>query len=1138
MKRASTLAGLGLVPMIWGTPLFAFQNGQHQNISQQAINNAAIVAPDIQKFGPLINSWSWGIGGSANLTTEQTLKTLFTIKGNPVEELAHLENQQAQIDATASINGGDYLDMVQAKIPDAFTAGNFSNTTPQSEGAYVWMGAALHLIEDQASTPHGANIIHGVGDEFEGPLSQNGQKIKSFVFTSNTSANIAKELLYSQCQATTQSKIPNFKNFSYSPAARLWLLNSELSGFGIDGSNGFGRYGGVILSPPLSDAPSFTQSVPADLYSEPSGPSIFTDQSTQAGDFGTNFLIQMSKSLPPLVTELSIAGAGVSAGGAPAIINAQNGTPISFKISENRTQAVTVNVVVQETNQSIISDAASVTLSSFRSADGLSDSQNLPGPITWSNNQTPLFGTLATDMTLLPFDGTIQFNWKGNVAGTALTDGTYTLCVTATPSPSDASSNPSSPVCQRFMVDRTPPTATLTDANGLVAKVLPGKPQTGPGVTNGNALSLYVQDLAPDGVTPGSGLSAITVTGSNSGVVRNQTYSGQNAVTLPLPGLAADNYLIAIVDLAGNQSNVNITVTPPPPPTLSVSVNNNAFLYENFSGASDPADIPSTIFMSWPAIITGPDGSYANYGPFNLQLYAATGSPLTLNPSLTVNLCPTGVSPGDSSCLVSAANTGPGFNATSPGPINAGSYTFTVSDTNGATSTATFVSAVMNATLQSGDCTSANLTLNASQGLFEADQFDNNGGFQSFSFAGLPNNAPLSPALTNPITFQDGGIEAGAQINVLDYDGNTIGLDVEGSCGPQGNGAALFESPELPATLAPGNGQTVPIGMGAFANVDVLSAGTMSLFVGVPGNFLPVIPPGYKFVSGQAPFFLQIGNLGGGLSQIPTVAFPLSLSIPIDNSLTAQQLQFVEADFDYSETNMLLPGTLVAVTGDPLGAFTVTSAAAHRFSIFAPTALHPAIVATGGAKLLYDGTTDPGLTISAADPTAQPLAAIIASATAQGLVLAGPVLQIANPTSNLNFPAALTLPPAPPGAAIYQLLAGQPAAPVSNLFNRFYNHSLAVPLSSNVNAYYAAFTVAGPVTTLSIDSTAVSPGYYGITGTFFGRGKPSCGTDAPLTFLVPSGVIVLVRRSEGKFSVIFDLRVLQDSVIRLNSSTA
>jgi len=171
------------------------------------------------------------------------------------------------------------------------------------------------------------------------------------------------------------------------------------------------------------------------------------------------------------VLELSIAGAGV--GGAPAIINV-NGSPINFRISENRTQAVSVNVYVQDTNQAIVTSGDAVTLSSFRSADGLSDSTSLPGPNTWTNNQVSLFGTLGTDMTLLPFDGQLQLNWNGNVVGAPLASGTHTLCITATPYPSDASSNPSSPLCQNFPTMPLPFLVGIRDNAVIRGEVLSG----------------------------------------------------------------------------------------------------------------------------------------------------------------------------------------------------------------------------------------------------------------------------------------------------------------------------------------------------------------------------------------------------------------------------------------------------------------------------------------------------------------------------------------------------------------------------------------------------------------------------------------------------------------------------------------
>ena len=164
-------------------------------------------------------------------------------------------------------------------------------------------------------------------------------------------------------------------------------------------------------------------------------------------------------------------------------------------------------------------------------------------------------------------------------------------------------------------------------------------------------------------------------------------------------------------------------------------------------------------------------------------------------------------------------------------------------------------------------------------------------------------------------------------------------------------------------------------------------------------------------------------------------------------------------------TNTLLPGVLVAVTGDPSAAFPITSAigSSPQFALFVPKAAHPAVAAAAGAQLLYDNVTDLGVTLSTADPTSAPLAALIAAANTQGLVLSGSAFQVANTTPTLNFPAALTLPPAPSGAAVYHLSSGKPPALVPGQFNGYLSHSLAVSLSK-ADGYYAAMS---PVTGLA-----------------------------------------------------------------------
>lgn len=224
MKPISACS-LAVLSMVWAGPSLAFQNGQHQKISQTAISAAAASSADIQKFGPLINSWSWGIGGYSNLSGIQEISLLISDTGNPSEELAHLEDQRRLINATANRNGGDYIDILNNQLRPRYLANELSSGLASQEGAYVWMGAALHLIEDQASPPHGANILHSFGDKFEGPATELGIKQKSFIFTTSESQNKQLSDLYDGCLTATRDSIPNLKD-SGSPEAQYWLLGS------------------------------------------------------------------------------------------------------------------------------------------------------------------------------------------------------------------------------------------------------------------------------------------------------------------------------------------------------------------------------------------------------------------------------------------------------------------------------------------------------------------------------------------------------------------------------------------------------------------------------------------------------------------------------------------------------------------------------------------------------------------------------------------------------------------------------------------------------------------------------------------------------------------------------------------------
>lgn len=147
--RPWAIIGLLELLSLGGEPAWSFENAEHRYVSGLALSGAASdgPAPDIAMYQNLTQSWSWGInlGG--------------VLYGNPSEQLAHIQDQTQPINYTGAIDGGNF-DQVRKNILIEYKAFNFSDTTPFNEGAYVWLGAAMHLVEDQASLPHAANVWH------------------------------------------------------------------------------------------------------------------------------------------------------------------------------------------------------------------------------------------------------------------------------------------------------------------------------------------------------------------------------------------------------------------------------------------------------------------------------------------------------------------------------------------------------------------------------------------------------------------------------------------------------------------------------------------------------------------------------------------------------------------------------------------------------------------------------------------------------------------------------------------------------------------------------------------------------------------------------------------------------------------
>ncbi len=398
----------------------AFKNNQHDAASNLAVSHTGSEAADIQKFKSLIVGWSYGINYS--------IFGVSGFAGKPAEQLAHVGDQRRDI-STVFNNNGDFAGFL-GRARQQYLTQNFGSELAGQEGAYVLLGTCLHLIEDQSSPPHGANVLHQSGDHFEGPLFP--QRVE--VGWTGNQGNVTPDSSYAGSLSATQAKILLPENIPPSPLSpqfnQYWVMNDQLRAAG-NQSKSAQRYAGQYsgnegVDPAVTGA--YGGQNGEDIFTYDLVPGLYQEQGTQATDFAYNFLLKMSKSFRPVASGMTIGGAG---GATPSIINSANGSPVRFKIVENRLPGIDVRVFVQETGQAITASNSVLRIAAGRGANGAANETQLGGPTTWDNLRTALFDTKADDMTLLPFEADFELTWKGEVVGQPLADGTYNLCVVA-----------------------------------------------------------------------------------------------------------------------------------------------------------------------------------------------------------------------------------------------------------------------------------------------------------------------------------------------------------------------------------------------------------------------------------------------------------------------------------------------------------------------------------------------------------------------------------------------------------------------------------------------------------------------------------------------------------------------------------
>ena len=407
----------------------AFENLEHQYVSNLALNGATTNdnAPDIALYHDLILSWTFGINYKGFLC------------GKPAEQLAHIQDQSKPLKYTAAIDGGDF-ETIRQNIFDQYKAFNFNNENPttEKEGAYVWLGAAMHLIEDQASLPHAANVWHSAPDNFEGPLTY--ADILTCDNTGKTGGRLSKspyasvgaDQAYSNSLGATQAAILSGSMqcpISSTQTAPCYLFNDQLypgtpryqglknqqatvdpTGTPLYDFSLFGDYGGSLQ-------PTFPTTNRMDIYSDAALPGVFAAQGTQAADFAYYFLLNTSISLPPLIKNLQSS---------TQFPGPNNPMTITFYAMDNHTPTVAFTAFI------LNSDGTDTGEKAF-------DGKSLPPLQTGS---------------VLPFENDESLSWNGTPTdGSTLDPGSYQLCGVLTDADNNsfpASGDDTTGTCQSF----------------------------------------------------------------------------------------------------------------------------------------------------------------------------------------------------------------------------------------------------------------------------------------------------------------------------------------------------------------------------------------------------------------------------------------------------------------------------------------------------------------------------------------------------------------------------------------------------------------------------------------------------------------------------------------------------------------
>lgn len=643
--------------------------------------------------------------------------------------------------------------------------------------------------------------------------------------------------------------------------------------------------------------------------------------------------------------------------------------------------------------------------------------------------------------------------------------------------------------------DQVPPAIGLTDARG---NSIPDLGSVALATLSGTAMDsdTGIQSFVLTSGGPIIESIGDVLSGTANEVFRDDTPHAPGQIAqYTFPALSNGVYFAEAFDGAGNYSVTSFIVANSPP---LVTIRDSKFqsevdyLVKDFSGVE--TSVLSTIMPSFANVSAGLD----------VLVNSSAGLDSVTLVGKTTGQKYGGLVGGATSYFVRASN-----------PIPRDTYVMTAKDVNGNSTVVPVAVETMSASISGTQITSfpsfcnpgftTTLNVAASAGL---DHATVQGYILPPSGAPVPlaaNNIPLSgQTASSPLTIApapSGYITGMYHVSIFDADGNSSAFDFSPlfPAPPQPGGLPGMAPPPCTAVGSNATGPLIrtelddqpagsvidtPLGLGA--SVHNLAV-TGSVFLDLYVQNAPQYNAGYQSASNGLMYSLLVAPAQGNSVTGGSIAGDFTLNLPLSPGI--DPLLFPQTAFSVVDDALRIgPAQPVTVNGS-LAAVKLTASSGNGNGIYntileTPAFNNTVFLNSNGALFAYNGALNSGVTMSPADPTQQPLAGLLAQASAAGLTLNGPVFLLGPEGTTFGVPAYISLPSTVRGGAIYELSPGLSPQLQANQSSGYQSNLVSAQVT-NIASYFAVFTgsltvapsdILPPRTTLNIGAPMFSSG--------------------------------------------------------------